>query len=199
MKLRGSFVALGAAAVVLILSYPRVSTAIVFGHNTPGGEPPAAAAEVTEPTDGTVDQARLVAGLAAFKAAGCRGCHGWAADGHKEGPNADGPSLRATTLDYTAIRETIACGRPGSAMPYFWRDAYKLASTDCFGVSAADLGDQVPPKANTRLTTQKVDDLAYYIAYYVKGQGEITREQCTFFYGEGDKHCVDLPSGQPGG
>lgn len=193
MKLRGSHVALGTAALALMLGFSQVSTAMVF-------KPPAATpAAEAEPADGPVDQERLAAGLAAYKAAGCRACHGWAADGHKEGPNSPGPSLRATSLDFAGLREAIACGRPGTGMPFFWRDAYRRNSTDCFGVTAADLGDQLPPKANTRLTTQKVDDLAYYIVNYLKGRGEITLEECEFFYGVGEKHCADLPAAQPGG
>ena len=197
MKRRGSSIALGAAAIALVLAlalgFPRASVAMMLGHGNEAAEPakPGLTDTAAGDEDGPVDQERLQAGLAAFKAAGCRGCHGWAANGEREGPNPEGPSLRATTLDLAGIRETIACGRPGTPMPYFWRDAYKRGTTDCYGVTPADLGDQMPTKANTRLTTQKVDDLAYYIARYVKGQGDITLDQCEFFFGKGDNHCAE--------
>jgi hypothetical protein len=182
-------VALGAAVLALVFGGAGVSTAMMFGHNG-GAEPAKPAAAEAPAAEGEIDQARLEAGVAAYKAAGCRGCHGWASNGEREGPNPPGPSLRATSLDMDAIRETIACGRPGTPMPYFSKDAWKRGSTDCYGATAADLGDQMPTKAKTRLTPQKVEDIAYYIANYVKGKGDITLEECELFFGKGDSHCT---------
>lgn len=178
-------VGLGLAALALILGSSLVSSPSVFGQGNGGaGDAPAAAAAA----DG-IDQAKILAGLAVFKEAGCRDCHGWAANGEPEGPNPQGPTLRATTLDFDLVRTTIACGRPGTPMPYFWRDAYRASSTDCYGVTGADLGNQKPDRAATRLNAEEVDAVAYYIASYVKGLGDITFDQCEFFFGVGDAHC----------
>jgi mono/diheme cytochrome c family protein len=190
------FLAVGIGATVLALGYSTVSTAIDFGAppppaegaaepaTPPGGTPPAVAAPPAE-----IDQALVLAGLEVFKEANCRGCHGWAANGEREGPNPGGPSLRETLLPIEAIRITVACGRPGTQMPYFWRDAYRRDSTECYGSTAAQLGDLVPPRANVRFTDEELDNLAYYLEHYVKGLGEITLAECEFFYGVGNTRC----------
>jgi len=170
-------------AAVLILGCSSVSTTIAFGqaHNDIEGAP-APAAEETE-------QAMILEGLAVYKEAGCRSCHGWAANGEPEGPNPRGPSLRASQMDYDIFHLTIACGRPGTEMPYFWRNAYRTNSTECYGVTAADLGVNLPPQSSIRLNTADVDAVTYFIANYVNGLDEITFEQCEFYFGVGDARC----------
>jgi hypothetical protein len=181
-----------AAAAALVLGYSAASTAIDFGppatedHATPA-ENPAEAGPGTGVVE--IDEARLIAGLAAYKEAGCRGCHGWAANGVREGPQPQGPSLRASLLPIEFIRVTVACGRPDSPMPYFWRDAYRRDSTECYGQTGADLGDLAPSRGAARFSDEEIDDLAYYLEFYVKGLGEITFEECEFFFGEGNARC----------
>lgn len=200
-------VSLVALALVLAFGYSATSSAIQMAQapdeeaeEAAPAEGEAAEGEEAAPAEGeeamVVDEARVLAGLAVYQEAGCRGCHGWAADGVREGPNPQGPSLRATPLDYDAIHLTVACGRPGTEMPYFWRDAYRRDSTECYGMTGADFGDLLPIRAQTRFTTEEIDDLAYYIAYYVKGQGEITKEQCLFYYGADSTRCETYPSGE---
>ncbi len=185
------FLAAGIGAAALVLAYSTVSTAIDFGPPAPAEPAPAPG---TPPAGGEVatleiDEARLVAGLEVYKEAGCRGCHGWAANGEREGPNPEGPSLRATLLPIEAIRLTVACGRPGTPMPYFWRDAYRRDSTECYGSTAAQLGNLIPLRANVRFADEELDNLAYYLEYYVKGLGEINLAECEFFYGAGNTRC----------
>ena len=186
---------LGATVAALVMSYSAASNAIVFGAPA-ADHAEGEAAPATDPTAvGTVptveiDEARLLAGLEAYKEASCRNCHGWAANGEREGPNPQGPSLRATMLPMDIVRLTIACGRPGTEMPYFWRDAYRRDSTECYGTTGADLGDRIPLRGGARFNDQQLDDLAYYIEYYIKGQGEdITFEECEFYWGEGNTRC----------
>lgn len=169
------------------------STAMVI----PAAAGAAAADPAAAATEGEVDQALILAGLQVYKDAGCRGCHGWAANGEREGPNPGGPSLRETALEYDAIRLTVACGRPNTPMPYFWRNAYRTDSTDCYGVTAAQLGATVPTRGPSRLNDDDLDALAYYLANYVKGQGEITFEQCELFWGEGNNRCTSYPHEDP--
>ena len=160
----------------------------------PSATTTATAAPAEETDAEPLDEELLLAGLQAYKDAGCRGCHGWAANGEREGPNPGGPSLRATALDYDAIRLTVACGRPGTPMPYFWREAYRANSTDCYGVTAEQLGDNAPIRGPSRLRDDDLDALAYYLAYYVKGQGDITFSECEFFWGEGNNRCTSYPA-----
>lgn len=189
----GRLLVLGLAATALVFGYSAASTAIEL---TPPAEEAAAAAEPTAPAEGEteeIDEARLLAGLQIYKDGSCRGCHGWAADGVREGPNPQGPSLRETFLPMEAIRLTVACGRPGTEMPYFWRDAYRRDSTDCYGVTGGDLGDQIPLRGGARFNDEQIDDLVYYLEYFVKGLGEITKSECEFYYGEGNSRCETYP------
>lgn len=178
------------AALALVLGFSAASTAIEFPAPAaaPVEEPAAAAADAGAATD-EVDQARILAGMAVYKDGGCRGCHGWSGNGEREGPNPEGPSLRASLLPMDIIRLTAACGRPGTVMPYFWRDAYRRDSTECYGMTGAQLGDREPPRGPARFNAGQLDDLAYYIEYYVKGRGDITFEECEFYFGVGDSRC----------
>ena len=57
-------------------------------------------------------------GLSAYKKGNCMGCHKWHGDG---GPGYGGAalSLRETGLDKEQLTKIIACGRPGTNMPFF--------------------------------------------------------------------------------
>lgn len=205
MKSPRILIIMGVTALTLGIAYSAVSSAMEFLPPTPAPASPAApaATPVTTPAtgpatvtaDGTpIDPARIQAGVEVFKAGGCRGCHGWAANGEREGPNPEGPSLRASMLPLEYITMTIACGRPGTPMPYFSRDVYRRDSTTCYGQTPAQLGNLLPTRAGVRFTQQQIDDLAYYIEYYVKGRGEVTRADCEVYYGAGDARCAAYPA-----
>src|SRR5258707_13568913 len=83
------------------------------------------------------------AGKAIYKRANCFGCHKWHGDGGG-GYGGAALSLRATELTRDQIIETVACGRPGTAMPYFARGAYD--STKSHEMSRQVVGDPTPPK-----------------------------------------------------
>ena len=70
---------------------------------------------------------------------GCADCHGNLAAGDGDPAYPQGPNLRRTALQRAELREVIACGRPGTDMPYHVVDAY-TAGTPCFGITAG-----VPP------------------------------------------------------
>jgi mono/diheme cytochrome c family protein len=120
--------------------------------------------------------------------AGCNFCHGWAGDGdggfHHPG---HAPSLRTTELTRDQIRETIQCGRPGTAMPHFDRFAY--TDKRCYGMTAADLGDQMPDRSQVTLQRDEIDALADYVATKIKGLGKVTQQQCYDYYGPGTATC----------
>lgn len=126
----------------------------------------------------------------------CPQCHGWAGDGngglHSAGLAA---SLRTTKLTREQIRVTIQCGRPGTPMPHFDRFAY--TDKRCYGMTAADLGANVPDGAAVSLQSYEIADLAAYIAAKIKGAGPITRAECLDFFGAnaGD-HCDRYPAGK---
>jgi mono/diheme cytochrome c family protein len=95
--------------------------------------------------------------------ADCQFCHGVNGDGRGD-PRSPGkaPDLHTTRLDREQLIEVIACGRPGSEMPHFDKFAYEDKS--CYGLSAAELGQNVPPDPHsTSLTRREIAALADYI------------------------------------
>ncbi len=187
------------AVIALAFGFGQLATSVAMQFGAPAqhaqAEPAAPAAGEAAPAAAEaapLDQARLMAGLQVWKDGGCRGCHGWQANGEREGPSPQGPSLRTTILAEADIHMTVKCGRPGTDMPYFWREAYRRGNTDCYGVTAADLGDQVPIKASKRFTDDDIADVAYYLANYIKGRGEMTLEECEMYWGANNARCASF-------
>jgi mono/diheme cytochrome c family protein len=102
--------------------------------------------------------------------ADCQFCHGVNGDGRGD-PRSPGKAsdLHVTKLDREQLVEVIKCGRPGSEMPHF--DKYAYEDKDCYGLSAAELGAQVPPTPHsTSLTKREIEVLADYILTAYKGR-----------------------------
>jgi mono/diheme cytochrome c family protein len=125
----------------------------------------------------------------------CNFCHGWAGDGgagtsgfHHPG---NAPSLRKTQLTRDQIRMTIKCGRPGTPMPHFDRFAY--TDKRCYGMTAAQLGNNVPQRAGTTLQADEIDALADYVAAKIKGAGPVTKAECIAYFGPGATRCDSFP------
>ena len=80
-------------------------------------------------------QQKIDYGLKVYKKANCMGCHKWHGDG---GPGYGGAamSLRTTGLDREGLKLLIACGRPGTNMPFFDKKAY--VDDRCFGLKFED-------------------------------------------------------------
>ena len=95
--------------------------------------------------------------------ADCQFCHGVKGDGHGDPRSpGKGSDLHATKLDREQLIHVIRCGRPGAEMPHF--DKYAFDDDSCFGLSAAQLGAQVPPEPHsTSLTVREIEALADYI------------------------------------
>ena len=74
------------------------------------------------------DNDKVKAGLKTRQRVGCAECHGAFADGEKQRDESPtGANLRTTRLDAAALKEVIACGKPGGAgMPSFDEGAYKV-------------------------------------------------------------------------
>ena len=100
--------------------------------------------------------------------ADCQFCHGINGDGRGD-PRSPG---RATNLHETRLKreqliDVITCGRPGTEMPHF--DKYAYEDKGCYGLSAAELGKNMPPDPHsTSLTKREIAALVDYImATYV--------------------------------
>jgi mono/diheme cytochrome c family protein len=102
--------------------------------------------------------------------ADCQFCHGIDGDGRGD-PRSPGkaPDLRATKLDREQLIEVVRCGRPGSQMPHF--DKYAFEGKECYGLSAAELGQQIPPDPHsTSLTMREIEAVADFILAAYKGK-----------------------------
>jgi hypothetical protein len=105
--------------------------------------------------------------------------------------NPGGLALRKTQLTRDQIRLTIQCGRPGTAMPHFDRLAY--TDNRCYGMTAQDLGNNVPNRAATTLQPFQIDAVADYVAAKLKGAGRVTRAQCVAYFGGTEAQCAKYP------
>jgi cytochrome c553 len=124
--------------------------------------------------------------------ANCAECHGWFGNGEQEDPRAPkGASLRKTNLNAQQLAEVILCGRPGTEMPHFDLRAYTDAR--CFGMTAAQIGNQKPPPASMGLTQRHADGLAAFILAVFAGKGGPTRAECADLLGATNPRCATLP------
>ena|SRR5437016_8623749 len=134
------------------------------------------------------DETKVRAGLEAWKTAGCAECHGAFADGEKQRDEApSGANLRQSRLDNAALAETIRCGRPGTGMPKFGKDAY--TPRGCYGQPAGPVPDALYPAARD-LSAEELDAVVVYLRARVIGRRAVTREECAFYYGNmADAFC----------
>jgi mono/diheme cytochrome c family protein len=126
------------------------------------------------------------AGKAVFKRANCLGCHKWHGNGGG-GYGGDALSLRKTDLTREQITETVACGRPGTGMPFFTRGAYDTIK--CYGMNRHDADGQMPPEANAFLRSNDIEAVADYVMAHIKGKGEPNYAECVSFFGDTSRVC----------
>ena len=130
----------------------------------------------------------------------CKNCHGWAGDGKGHPRSPRGPSLRNTALDRETMREVIACGVPGTAMPYHDRAAY--TDDRCYGLTKADFDIEkiktalgmMPTKGNKTIRPTEIEMVIDYLEARIMGRGEVTLEECEKYFNKvGAKRCAKLP------
>jgi len=137
----------------------------------------AQSAAATDPTD---------AGKAVFKRANCFGCHKWHGNGGG-GYGGDALSLRGTQLTREQIIETVACGRPGTGMPYFARGSYDTAK--CYEMNRQEVGERIPPEGGVFLRPNDIEAVADYVLAHIKGHGEPNYDECIAFFGNTSRVC----------
>jgi mono/diheme cytochrome c family protein len=126
------------------------------------------------------------AGKAVFAKANCMGCHKWHGNGGG-GYGGDALSLRKTELNREQIIETVGCGRPGTAMPFFTRGAYD--EVKCHGMNRQDAGTLMPPEAGMFLRPKDIEAVADYVIAHIKGAGEPNYAECVSFFSSGSRVC----------
>tara|TARA_B100002052_G_C15656858_1_gene495401 strand:- start:102 stop:617 length:516 start_codon:yes stop_codon:yes gene_type:complete len=119
----------------------------------------------------------------------CGYCHGPFGNGSGD-PRSPGKAanLRVTQLDKDGLMEIIACGIPGTEMPYFHRSAYKKPEI-CWDTLAEDLGEDMPKKGKKMISDKSVIAIADYIIARLKGRGDITAAECEEYFSVGSKRC----------
>jgi hypothetical protein len=128
------------------------------------------------------DEARVKAGLNAWKSAGCPECHGAFADGERERDEAPaGANLRSMRLDNAAITEVIRCGRPSTGMPRFDEGAY--TQRGCYGQPTGAVPDALYPTPRM-LNLQEIELVVTYLRARVIGRRAVTPEECAYYYGD---------------
>jgi hypothetical protein len=122
-------------------------------------------------------------GLKVWQDNGCFNCHGTFGEGGKGGHFPAGPSLRRSRLAKDDLRETIACGRPGTEMPANLAGAYVTVS--CFGFP---LGAPPPgTMGGVALPAVQLDALVEYLLARVVGKSNtITKAECAAYHGRAD-------------
>jgi cytochrome c553 len=112
----------------------------------------------------------------------CNACHGWSGNGVPDDSRMPvGANLRATKLNHAELVEVVKCGRPGAEMPHF--DARAYEDKRCYDVTAADLGDKVPPYTGTGLLAREIEAVVAYVEAKMVGRGAFTLEDCQEYFG----------------
>jgi hypothetical protein len=121
--------------------------------------------------------------------ANCIFCHGWSGDGQgTERAETPGLSLRESLLARDQLITVIQCGRPSTRMPY--HDAFAYTDDRCYGLTAEQLGDQVPQRTiESTLQRREIEAVADYLIARVIGRGDIMLEECEVFWGVGAGAC----------
>ena len=148
----------------------------------------AAARAQTAPSP--ADERTIAFGREIFKVkATCQFCHKWDASGD-QGYGGNALSLRKTQLTPPQMAEVIKCGRPHTAMPYHDRFAY--TDKRCYGMTRADLGDDMPTAGNEFLQPREIDAVVKYLFAKAVGRGESTYEECVEFWGSDTRECEPM-------
>lgn len=135
------------------------------------------------------DEAQSRAGVEAWKKGKCANCHGSFADGDKLMDKApEGANLRKTTLDRAQLIEFTRCGLPGTEMPAHDPGAYTV--NECYGI----VGEDVEKRTGKDLSPEEIEAMVDYLLARVVGAGRITREECTFYYGNPAKCLTYRPA-----
>ncbi len=136
------------------------------------------------------DERVIAYGREIFKTkATCQFCHKWDASGD-QGYGGNALSLRKTQLTPAQMAEVVKCGRPHTQMPYHDRFAY--TDKRCYGLTRADLGEDMPPAATESLQPREIDAVVKYLFAKAVGRGESAYEESVEFWGSDTRECEPM-------
>ncbi len=121
----------------------------------------------------------------------CVSCHGWDGDGKGKNPRSEGAAalLRESQLDATALIEIIACGIPGTPMPYHDNQAYK--DDRCYGMTADMFEPGQEPHKGKSIKKEDIVSLVAYIQTNIQGKPPATYDDCAAYFGDSaEKACA---------
>ncbi len=144
------------------------------------------------------DEVKYYAGAGIYQSAGCMGCHKWHGMGGT-GYAGTPINFRSTPLTAEQIKQVIACGRPGTGMPYFRKTAYK-DDFNCYDMTKEELGDDLmPPRGKTWMVPRQIRQVTNFIVEHFQGRdNEILTSDCQIFFGD-SKMCTQLDLMSSGG
>lgn len=122
---------------------------------------------------------------------GCAGCHGALAAG---GDDLPGPNLRTMELDRDRLLEVIACGRPGTEMPYNFLSAYTMVGAyDMRPCYSFPVSSDPPVARGANFNFEQLGILVDFLMEHVVGV-PITGENCAVFFGgnQDDPNCSEF-------
>lgn len=173
-------------AAVLALGISTVAVAV------PAGTPTDTAAATTDgATAGDPER-----GKAVFTRVGrCVECHGWGGDGTGSNPRSPGKAanLRETQLDAQTLHDIIACGVPGTPMPYHVSTAYTDPEV-CYGMTKADFAEGEQPAKGKTFRDNDVWNVVAYIEQHFKPLAGTKPglAECEAFFEPGSRNCAGL-------
>lgn len=137
-------------------------------------------------------------GAPIYKQAGCITCHKWHGMG---GPGYGGTPInfRQNFLTRDQLIEVIACGRPGTGMPYHIPQAYK--KYECYeGMTLDDMeAEDRPGQSRNVLNFRQVKSVAEFIVDHFEGRDDtLLKSDCQIFFGE-SRMCRKLKVETGGG
>ncbi|HHY49730.1 MAG TPA: cytochrome c [Alphaproteobacteria bacterium] len=182
-----SLVGLGAAVTLSVLPAAAVPA---------GMEPKEGAAAEVDPNSALARGGDPERGKTVFQNVGhCVECHGWGGDGTGSNPRSPGAAanLRETQLDTDALLEVIACGIPGTPMPYHLSSAYK--SYECYGgMKLEDFGEGEGPHKGKTFREKDVLNVVAFIQQHFQPLAGTKPDlaECEAFFKPGSRNCAGL-------
>jgi mono/diheme cytochrome c family protein len=130
-------------------------------------------------------------GALAWADGACSICHNSIGQGGVTGEAPKGPDLWRTRLTRDQIKETIACGRENTGMPYHVVGAYEKRA--CYGKPLGAVPNNVDNGAE--FTEEQIETLVAFLWDNVVGKGPITKAKCALFFGNNLSNpvCGSLP------
>jgi hypothetical protein len=74
-----------------------------------------------------------------------------------------------------------------------FRPLFAYTDKRCYEMTAKDLGNNVPNRADTTLQPWEIDAVADYVAAKLKRAGWVTRAECASYFGPTGAQCAKYP------